>query len=753
MSIEHLSTALADRSRIERELGAGGMATVYLAHDLRHDRQVALKVLRSDVASELSAERFGREIRLAARLNHPNILPLFDSGEADGFLYFVMPLVEGESLRDRLNKTRQLAIDEVIQLATEVASALDYAHRHEVIHRDVKPENILLHDGHAVVADFGIGKAISAATNDTTLTQTGLSVGTPAYMSPEQAVGEDIIDGRSDLYSLGCVLYELLTGEQPFTGATAQAVIAKRFVMTPPDVTTSRSSIPAPLALAVKRLLSRTPVDRYPTGAALIETLRLSTTSARLADADAVDDRSIAVLPFANMSADPEAEYFSDGMTEEILNALAKLSGLRVMARTSSFAFKGQHADVREIGRKLGVRYLLEGSVRKGGDRIRITAQLIDARDGHHLWSERYDRDMKDVFAVQDEITGTIRDELAKRLLGIGSVESPAQPIDPETYQMFLRGRHLLVTSIQSLPRGMELLKEVIQRAPEYAPAHTELSVAYASMTWNGFAPAEVGFPAARKHAEQALRIEPRNARAHAQLAAVAFFADWDWVSTRHHLDRALACDPDDIHALAMLGFYYSSGGVHDAALRASRSAARIDPLNVSGAQLSLAMIEVFAGDYATAISTCERIIELAPGFSEGYRWRGVARLFLRQLEEARQDFTKAAELSGRHQWSLTLLIRALSELGRLDEARELMEELVAQSRQQHVTHLALSAAAWLQSPPDRDIAFQCKERMVEAREFWSVMFRVDPIFQWLRDDPRYEPMARRIGIPTALPA
>ncbi len=293
--LSRLSSALADRYTIERELGKGGMATVYLAHDLKHDRQVALKILRRDLSHELSADRFGREIKLAARLTHPHILPLFDSGEADGFLYYVMPVMEGESLRDRIEKTKQMAIEEAIQVAREVADALDYAHRNGTVHRDIKPENIMLHEGHAVVADFGIGKAVAAAAEtQEAITQTGVTVGTPAYMSPEQAAGEDNIDGRSDLFSLGCVLFEMLTGEQAYTGGSAAAVIAKRFAHTPPPVTETRDSVPLNLSQAVAQLLERDPEDRIETGAALVELLNSG--AAPVAVRPKVTPKSVAVL-------------------------------------------------------------------------------------------------------------------------------------------------------------------------------------------------------------------------------------------------------------------------------------------------------------------------------------------------------------------------------------------------------------------------------------------------------------------------
>ncbi len=349
---ERLRGALSDRYAIQEELGAGGMATVYLAEDLKHRRKVAVKVLRPELAAAIGPERFLREIEISANLNHPHVLPLFDSGEADGFLYYVMPYVKGESLRDCLNRQTQLAIDEALRITAHVASALDFAHRHDVIHRDIKPENILLHEGEAMVADFGIALAVSAAGGER-LTETGFSLGTPEYMSPEQATAERV-DSRTDTYALACVLYEMLTGEPPYTGATVQAIIAKRFSDPVPSARRLRESIPASVDSAITCALAKVAPDRFAATAEFAKALAAEPT-----DVEA-GTKSIVVLPFENLSPDPDQEYFSDGLTEEVIADLSKVRSLRVISRSSAMTFKGSNKRIPEIAADLNVRYVLE---------------------------------------------------------------------------------------------------------------------------------------------------------------------------------------------------------------------------------------------------------------------------------------------------------------------------------------------------------------------------------------------------------
>ncbi|HEY3934376.1 MAG TPA: protein kinase [Gemmatimonadales bacterium] len=692
MSIDALKAALADRYTIERELGSGGMATVYLAHDIKHDRDVAIKVLRPDIAQTVGADRFLREIQLAAKLNHPSILALFDSGEAGGALFYVMPAVEGESLRDRLARNRMLPVDEAVRIAAAVGGALDYAHRHGVVHRDIKPENILLQDGHALVADFGIGKALSAVEGET-FTQTGASVGTPAYMSPEQASG-DSVDGRSDIYSLGCVLYEMLVGEQPFTGPTVQAVIAKRFVQTPADVAALREGVPRPIARAVQRALARTPIDRYETGALFVTSLaEVESAPAH----NAAPEKSLAVLPFVNMSTDPENEFFADGITEEILNALASIADLRVAGRTSSFSFKGKQVELRAIGELLHVRTVLEGSVRRSGKRVRITAQLSDVADGFRMWSERYDREIEDVFAVQDEIATAIAEKMKATIHQGGVIDNTERVTDNiEAYEAYLKGRALYYRRGSAMKEGLALMQRALALDPAYALAWAGLADGYSLLGYYGMLSPEAASGPAREAAAKALQFGPGLAESHNAAAQCAMLFDWDWPQTERAFRRALEINPGYVqaatwHALFFLGFvsgqwetaidnmrrlhrsepisayvtasvaFTCSCGQHaDEGLDWARRAWALDP-TAFVTLWSLQMGQYYSGDFAASIATGDILLAT----------------------------------SGRHPWALLFSVMALFGQGDISGARAIATEMAARSAREYISpfHRGVAAA------------------------------------------------------------
>ncbi len=447
--IERLRAALEGRYVIETEIGAGGMATVYLADDRKHNRKVAVKVLRPELGATIGPERFLREIQIAAGLDHPHILPLYDSGEAEGFLFYVMPLVEGESLRDRLDRERQLPIDDAVQIADEVADALAYAHSRGVVHRDIKPENILLSGGHARVSDFGVARALYAAGDDR-ITETGFAVGTPAYMSPEQATGAEDIDSRADIYSLGCVLYEMLGGEPPFSGATPHAVLARHAIDPVPSLATVRTTIPAGVRLAVERALAKVPADRFPTASGFAAALRArqaakppirlnrrwvtvpalvglvatvgwlvwryAPAGTPAATSTTFSPTRLAVLYFDDHSEGGQLGHVAAGLTEGLIHELAQIDALEVVSRNGVKPFRAVSVPIDSIVRALEVGTIVEGSVAKSGERLRVTVQLVDASTDTHLESRVLEEPLTDLFALQDRLTSTVSEFLRTRL-------------------------------------------------------------------------------------------------------------------------------------------------------------------------------------------------------------------------------------------------------------------------------------------------------------------------------------------------
>jgi serine/threonine protein kinase len=742
--ITRLNSALEGRYHVERELGEGGMATVYLARDVRHGRKVAVKVLRSDVAFGIGADRFVREIRIAARLSHPHILPLFDSGEADGFLYFVMPVVEGESLRERIRTAKQIPVDEARQIAVEVADALDYAHRHDVVHRDIKPENIMLHEGHAVVTDFGIGKAITAAVEEPkALTQTGVTVGTPAYMAPEQVAGEEDIDGRADLYALGCVCYEMLTGEEPFTGATAQAVMAKRFAFTPPLVTDIRDGVPTAMSQVVSRLMARAPADRYPTGAQLVAALK-SGESVTLPSANP-DEKSVAVLPFANLSADPENEFFTDGITEEIINALSQLPDLRVAARTSSFAFKGGGSDLADVASKLKVAYVVEGSVRKAGSRIRITAQLVSVRDGGNEWSEKYDREIDDIFAVQDEIAGAIADRLKVALVErrSGPLVKPSTR-NLEAYELYLRGRATLYRRGLALLEGRRLFEQALALDPDYALALAGMSDVNWLLDFYGLRvnrERAVGGEALAR----ALAIDPNLAEAHTSVGVLRIIYKHDWEGGEASLLRALEINPNHVQARCWYAVCVLSGarGNTSEAAAMVEQAVALDPLAAYPRGI-LAWILTAGGRNEEAERVAAEAIESDRASLLPAIFRAIALSRCGRIEEALETAAHTVLAFGRNPWALAILALVYARAGDSNRAGLVCDELSARAAHEYVPTLyratAHAAAGRL------DEAFSVLEEGCRDKDptVWAVRL-LEPDLFW--PDQRFPDACRCVGI------
>src|SRR5215217_6939758 len=601
---EQLRAAVADRYRIEEEIGHGGMASVYLAEDLKHGRKVAIKVLLPAPGHSYEPQRFLREIRIAARLSHPQILPVHDSGECDGLLYFVMPYAGCETLRDRLHREGQLPIDAALRITRAVGTALGYAHRHGVIHRDIKPENILLQEGEPVVADFGVATAMSAAGGDNIyITDRGFAVGTPAYMSPEQASAERDLDGRSDLYSLACVLYEMLAGQPPFAGSGARATMARHAIEPPAPIRSLRPTVPLAVELALQRALAKSPSERFATMAEFCDALVAPAPTA-VPMTGAPDQRSIAVLPFVNSSADPENEYFSDGMTDELITALSKVEGLQVASRTSVFALKSLREDVRTLGARLNVSTVLDGTVRKSGNRIRVTVQLSRVADGRTLWSERYDREMSDVFAIQDEIAGTIVRTLRATLLGeLGDPTPVRYTANVKAYGLYLKGRFCWNRRTQEgIKEGIGYFEQAISEDPSYALAYSGLADCYAlELDYKG-APVFEGMERARAEACKAIALDETLAEAHTSLGWVTFIYDWDWAAAERQFRRAVELNPRYSTAHQWYSWFLAAMGRFEESLEHGRTATELDPASVS-IRRSMGWLQYYARQHDAALA------------------------------------------------------------------------------------------------------------------------------------------------------
>jgi serine/threonine-protein kinase len=743
---EQLQAAIADRYRIEEEIGRGGMAAVYLAEDLKHGRKVAIKVLLPGGGHSYEPQRFLREIRIAARLSHPQILPVHDSGECDGLLYFVMPYAGCETLRDRLTREGQLPIDAALRITRAVATALGYAHRLNVIHRDIKPENILLQEGEPVVADFGVATAISAAGGDNVyITERGFAVGTPAYMSPEQASAERDLDGRSDLYSLACVLFEMLAGQPPFAGSSARATMARHAVEPPPSIRSLRPTVPPAVERALERALAKTPQERFATMAEFCEAL-VTPVPPVPAENRTADRRSIAVLPFINSSADPENEYFSDGMTDELITALSKVEGLQVASRTSVFALKNLREDVRALGRRLNVSAVLDGTVRKSGNRLRITVQLSSVEDGRTLWSERYDREMSDVFALQDEIAGTIVQTLRSTLLGdLGDPTPVRYSANVKAYSLYLKGRFCWNRRTQEgIKEGIRYFEQAIAEDPSYALAYSGLADSYAlDLDYRG-APVFEGMERARAEAIRAIALDDSLAEAHTSLAWVTFIYDWDWPAADREFSRAVSLNPRYATARQWYSWFLAAMGRFDEALHQGRTAIELDPASVS-IRRSMGWLQYYARQYGDALENLRRALALNPTSEETHRLLGLVYLQQGLYDDAAASFKEALAISEQDALAFAGLGHVAARRGRASEARAVLDELHQRARTRYVSPVA--PAGLYVTLGDRDRAFEWLEKAYHDRRGWLAYLKIEPMLDGLRGDPRFDRLLERMRL------
>ena len=751
--------------KIIAPLGAGGMGDVYRAKDLRLGREIALKVLPDVFASRTERLlRFEREARILAGLNHPNIVTLF-SVEGEGDIRFLtMELVAGQSLF-HLVTPGGLAVSRVLDIAVEIADALAAAHEKGVVHSDLKPANVMVTtQGRVKVLDFGVAKLAPAASASDAMTQSAtaladvhLVAGTIPYMAPEQ-IRAETLDARADIFAFGVLLYELLAGRRPFTGSTAIVVISAILNQAPEPLSKLRADVPGALERIVRRCLEKESGNRFQSVLDLSNELRRlrhglereeRMESETLEEAFPEKVASIAVLPFVNRSAGIEDEYFSDGLADELLNMLAKIEGLRVAARTSAFHFKGKDTTIAEVGKALHVAAVLEGTVRKAGNRVRISVQLVNVADGYHLWSEIYDRTLDDLFAVQDDIAQAVVRELRRKLLGSDVTFNPTQSevtraargrsSDPEAHRLYLMARHLNDRgSARELLKAIEYLKQALERDPEFAFGWVELSRAYSTQAIQGSGPVVQVWSRSREAAEAALALEPDLAEGHSAIGWIQMNYDCDWRGAEAAFARALELAPGNALVLRRAATLAEMMGRYDEGIELCQRAVEQDPLN-SGSYINLGNVFFSADRLVEAEQAYRQARDLAWGRPSVSAQLSTTLVAQNRVEEAFAE----AKMEPNEAWRLWALAIVHHIAGRLLESDQALRELISKYRDEYAYQIAEVHA----TRGEINAAFEWLDRAYEQRDAGIIGLKVSPRVRSLHGDPRWEAFLKKVGL------
>ena len=782
-------TIFAGRYQIVEELGGGGMGKVYRAHDTKVGEEIAIKLIKPEVAADKATiERFKNELKIARKIVHKSVGRVYDLNEERGTFYFTMEYVRGEDLKAFIRSSGQMAVGTTLRVARQIAEGLAEAHELGIVHRDLKPSNIMINrHGNARIMDFGIARMFK----EKGITGAGIAIGTPEYMSPEQVDGKDV-DQRSDIYSLGIILYEMLTGRVPFEGDTPFAVGVKQKSELPKDPKQLNAQIPDDLNRIILRCLEKDKAKRYQSVAELnIELGKMETgippggqavplktpltsreitvkfdlrklfapglilavigivaliyfllISKKAGAPEAAAKKSVAVLSFSDLSPAKDREYLCDGIAETLINSLSRIQGLRVPAATSAFSFKGKRADIKEIGQKLAVEAVLEGSLQIAGDRLRVTAQLISVNDGYHLWSEKYDGSVSDIFAVQDDIAQKIVEALRIKLLG----ETKAQVVkryteNQEAYDLYMQGLYFYnKRGKENLEKAVEYLKRAIAIDPKYALAHAQLAETYATIGDWGQLPPREAFPRAKEAAQIALEINDSLAEARCALAQVKYVFERDWRSAEEEYKKGLSLNPSYAAGHKSYGEFLTRAGRFDEAQRAYNKASEIDPLSLI-IRSQVAWPLMHSRQYDLAIEQLKSVLEMDPNFepAQDYLRRALFSKYIAKgmYKEALEECQKS------NNQMRTGIVYA--KMGRKIEAQEILMNLMAQS--EHNAEATLWVAQLCFALEENDQGFQWLEKAYEYKHHELSFIKIWPDFDSVRDDPRFKDMLKRVGL------